>query len=169
MTVKLKTPSNGSVSLTPQDTAADVVLTVPAKTGTVMNSGNMPAFIAYPTSEQSVTPNTATKIIFAGELADTNNCFTNSRFTPNVAGYYIFTVMLHAINSPNGCFGSIYKNGSEYSRVAHAASSILASGSTIVYLNGTTDYVEVYASTPATAFYSGINLMSFSGCLLRAA
>ena len=30
MTVKLKTPSNGSVSLTPQDTAADVVLTVPS-------------------------------------------------------------------------------------------------------------------------------------------
>ena len=42
MTVKLKTPSNGSVSLTPQDTAADVVLTVPAGTSTMVTNATLP-------------------------------------------------------------------------------------------------------------------------------
>ncbi len=44
MTVKLKTPSNGSVSLTPQDTASDVVVTVPSTAGsfvTANSSGNV--------------------------------------------------------------------------------------------------------------------------------
>lgn len=40
--VKLKTPSNGSVSLTPQDTASDVVLTVPAGTSTVVTNATLP-------------------------------------------------------------------------------------------------------------------------------
>lgn len=42
MTVKLKTPSNGSVSLTPQDTASDVVVTVPAGTSTVVTNATLP-------------------------------------------------------------------------------------------------------------------------------
>lgn len=42
MTVKLKTPSNGSVSLTPQDTASDVVLTVPAGTSTMVTNATLP-------------------------------------------------------------------------------------------------------------------------------
>lgn len=42
MTVKLKTPSNGSVSLTPQDTASDVVVTVPAGTSTMVTNATLP-------------------------------------------------------------------------------------------------------------------------------
>lgn len=56
MTVKLKTPSNGSVSLTPQDTAADVVLTVPAKTGVVNTSGVVNQVPAGSASAPSVYP-----------------------------------------------------------------------------------------------------------------
>jgi hypothetical protein len=37
MSVKLKTPSNGSVTLSPEDTGSDVVLTVPAVAGEVVN------------------------------------------------------------------------------------------------------------------------------------
>jgi hypothetical protein len=37
MSVKLKTPSNGSVTLAPEDTGSDVVLTVPAVAGEVVN------------------------------------------------------------------------------------------------------------------------------------
>lgn len=41
--VKLRTPSNGSVTLSPQDTAADVVLTVPAGTSTMVTNATLPA------------------------------------------------------------------------------------------------------------------------------
>jgi hypothetical protein len=37
MSVKLKTPSNGSVTLAPEDTASDVTLTVPAVAGEILN------------------------------------------------------------------------------------------------------------------------------------
>jgi hypothetical protein len=37
MSVKLKTPSNGSVTLAPENTASDVVLTVPAVAGEILN------------------------------------------------------------------------------------------------------------------------------------
>jgi hypothetical protein len=37
MSVKLKTPSNGSVTLAPEDTGSDVVLTVPAVAGEILN------------------------------------------------------------------------------------------------------------------------------------
>ena len=42
MTVKLRTPSNGSVTLSPQDTASDVVLTVPAGTSTMVTNDTLP-------------------------------------------------------------------------------------------------------------------------------
>jgi hypothetical protein len=40
MSVKLKTPSNGSVTLAPQDTASDVTLTVPAVAGEILNDAS---------------------------------------------------------------------------------------------------------------------------------
>ena len=56
MTVKLKTPSNGSVSLTPQDTASDVVVTVPATAGVVNTSGVVNQVPAGSASAPSVYP-----------------------------------------------------------------------------------------------------------------
>jgi hypothetical protein len=40
MSVKLKTPSNGSVTLAPEDTASDVTLTVPAVAGEILNDAS---------------------------------------------------------------------------------------------------------------------------------
>lgn len=40
--LKLRTPSNGSVTLSPQDTASDVVLTVPAGTSTMVTNATLP-------------------------------------------------------------------------------------------------------------------------------
>ena len=39
--VKLRTPSNGSVTLSPEDTASDVVLSVPAVAGDLFGQGNI--------------------------------------------------------------------------------------------------------------------------------
>lgn len=54
--VKLKTVSNGSVTLSPQDTASDVVVTVPATTGVVNTSGVVNQVPAGSASAPSVYP-----------------------------------------------------------------------------------------------------------------
>ena len=84
--IKLSTPSSGSISLSPANTASNLTITVPAVTGTMNIQG--PAFSAYQSSAQTLSSNTVTKIQFQTEEFDTANCFdstTNYRFTPNVA------------------------------------------------------------------------------------
>ena len=155
MTVKLKTPSNGSVSLTPQDTASDVVLTVPAATGTVITTastfaGTGPAFSAYQSSAQTLSTFTWTKITFDTEDFDTNNAFASSRFTPDVAGYYYISSNCElgtGTTAGVGAFG-IYKNGTSFRRgnqfLLQSNSNVGYQIGLLVYLNGTTDYIEIY-------------------------
>ena len=107
-----------------------------------------PAFSAYQSTLQAVATATFTKLQFQTEEFDTASGFdtANGRFTPKVAGYYAINagVSYAAAVAPAIC--SIYKNGSEYKRGHHANSSTI--GSTVqclVYLNGSTDYVEAYA------------------------
>ncbi len=185
MTVKLKTPSNGSVSLTPQDTASDVVLTVPAATGTVITTastfaGNGPAFSAYATSAVTMASSTWTKIALQAEEFDTNSNFdstTNYRFQPTVAGYY--QISGGTTFQPAGAgnrFLSIFKNGSVFKGfgVLPAASINYTQmyGSCLVYLNGSTDYVELYAlqNSGGSLDNSASNHETyFQGALVRAA
>ena len=51
---------------------------------------NTPAFQAYASSNQNMTPSTFTKVNFAGETFDINSDYdtSTSRFTPTVAGKY---------------------------------------------------------------------------------
>jgi hypothetical protein len=153
---------------------------MPAATGTMMVSGNMPAFSAYASGGQSVPNATQTKIQFNNENFDTNNNFdstTNYRFTPTVAGYY----QLNAVVSFNGGVSAfsavltIYKNGASYisgSLATPVSVSIGAStnGSALVYFNGSTDYAEVYVyqtSGGALGLQAGNPVCQFSGALVR--
>jgi len=55
-------------------------------------AGTGPAFMAESTVDQSVTSATWTKVTLGNEIFDTDSCFSSSRFTPTVAGYYqLFT------------------------------------------------------------------------------
>jgi len=54
-------------------------------------AGNGPIFSAYSSAGQTVSNNTITKILFDTENFDSNSNFASSRFTPTVAGYYVFT------------------------------------------------------------------------------
>lgn len=188
MTVKLKTPSNGSVSLTPQDTASDVVLTVPAATGTVITTastfaGTGPAFRATG-GAQNISNNTFTKVQLSTEQFDTASCFdnaTNYRFTPNVAGYYQINFFVFGVSSSTppvveliDC--RLYKNGSAYQSSSYIYMPVskfndgAAVGSDLVYMNGTTDYVELYARMIASGTLTIGGLASMmSGFLARAA
>ena len=84
---------------------------------------------------------------------DTNSCWnnSNSRFTPNVAGYYQIQFTL-AISTGSLLAGraAIYKNGGRWA----TTELYMVSGDnyddfstqvcSLLYLNGSTDYVEFY-------------------------
>jgi hypothetical protein len=176
MSLKLNTASGGSITLQEADTASNLTITVPATTATMAIDG--PAFSAYNTSNQSVTSSTLTKITFQTEVFDTNNNFASSTFTPTVAGYYQINGLLRAVGTAiTSSFVAIYKNGSIYSYasvldgVSATSSQLVASE--VIYMNGSTDYLELYgfivATSPAFGYVTtGINCR-FSGSMVRGA
>jgi hypothetical protein len=152
------------------------LVTVPSVTGTAMVSGNMPAFSVYRTSSQTISTNTYTKIQFNAEVFDTNSCFDTStyRFTPNVAGYYQINLNTSdATGFTSGYqYAVIYKNGSIYARtlVTNSSFGLSATCSTIVYCNGTSDYIEGYyfQASGSNSNLAITQLETFmTGCLLR--
>jgi hypothetical protein len=149
---------------------------LPAATGTVMVSGNMPAFGAYKSTTQSYSANTYTKVTFDTEEFDTNNNFASNTFTPTVAGYYQLNVNTYQYAS-SGVMTSenvaIYKNGSSFKiRSTDISSAQMSTGfSAIIYANGTTDYFDVYVLTSGTSpvLAGGQVNTWFNGCLVRSA
>jgi hypothetical protein len=179
--------SSGTVTLTVPSAAGTNTATLPAATGTVMVSGNMPAFSAYRQSSQSVTSNVFTKISLNLENFDTANAFdstTNYRFTPQVAGYYQFNALisLSGTVSTQQFVCVIAKNGDvsnqrnfdfNPSATLSANSTINISASQLYYLNGSTDYVELYVyyfgGTSTISGAGGYQITSLSGSLVRTA
>lgn len=111
--------------------------------------GNIPIFSAYKSgSAQTISTGTYTKITFESEEFDTNNNFASSRFTPTVAGYYQINWLIN-IGSGSGSYewvASIFKNGVSYKTGLDAGSLQYGiGGSALVYLNGTTDYIEIWS------------------------
>lgn len=141
-----------------------------------------PAFSATRTTDQTgITSNTWTKVQFNVELFDTSNSFdpvTNYRFTPNIAGYYQINAnaTVTAIGLTYGLL-RVYKNGSQFSLssyVPNAGNDVGCQSSFIVYMNGTTDYLEVFclgvaSSGTVSVLGNQTGQSSFSGSLVRAA
>lgn len=141
-------------------------------------SGNAPAFSAYAGSAQSLSAGVDTKLQLNTEEFDVNNNFdsaTNYRFTPTIAGYYQLTGACTNVGVTATYFfvsvfknGSLFKNGVNYptSSSAYAVSQI----SCLVYFNGSTDYVELYATSSATVnTVAGASRTYFQGFLARSA
>jgi len=163
------TASNGTtVVLTNAATAGDLVTTesflvssvlnaIPNTAGSVGQSnlaGNVgatgPAFSAYGSALQSIPNGAYTKIAYNTKEFDTNNNYdatTNYRFTPSVAGYYQINAGITISAGSGIAVVSIYKNGTGYKNSAYSINSISTiemTNSAIAYLNGSTDYVEIY-------------------------
>ena len=174
MSVILKTPSNGSVTITPENTASNFTLTVPAGSGVVARQGS--AFRAWASSATSMTNSIVTKLLYVTENFDTNSCYDTSlsRFTPNVAGVYLFNATHYVIGAESGGYFNIWiqKNGSQAvtTSVVTAASGVYKQTTTcIIDANGTTDYFEVYGqhSSGATRNSGTGNEFYFAGSFLR--
>lgn len=137
-------------------------------------TGNGPAFRAYATTTTSLPHNTSAKVNLATESFDTNNNFASSRFTPTVAGYYQINASVYVLAAPQFLRADIYKNGVEVAAGNHTnQQTFLSNVSDVVYLNGTTDYVELYAvqASGTTQTVSAVhpNGTFMSGFLARAA
>lgn len=173
--------TSGTVTLTVPAVAGTNTVTIAAQTGTLNAAG--PAFSAYASATQTVTLNTATKVAIDTEEFDTNNNFdtTTNRFTPTVAGYYQVNGILRGsvATTFTVCNVTIYKNGAGYkstniSGTLGAASANTIPVSAIIYMNGTTDYLELWGSingTGAATFVatSSVACSSFSAVLVRGA
>jgi len=192
MGVKLAAASGGSIELVPTNTASTFTVTVPAVTATMLTTVtagvpiNGPAFSAYANANQSITANTFTKVAINAELFDTNSNFdstTNYRFTPTVEGYYQVngTVRMSAAsNSISQALAALYKNGSIYARGSDTVltttlniPALAGAFNEVVYMNGTTDYLELYGyiSGTTTIFnFANVNVTSrFSAAMVRGA
>ena len=175
--IVLQGATSGSTTLTPTD-AVTTTVTFPSLGGTVMVSGNMPAFSAYGTAGQSIANGVWTKIAYNTKLFDTNSNYdntTNYRFTPTVSGYYQINANVFTSSSAAGlAFIAIYKNGAAYcyGNVVPNSNGGYITINSLVNCNGSTDYIEIYAyqnSGVSLTFGSSASQFQFSGSMVRSA
>ena len=143
---------------------------------------NQPMFSAYLTglgTGQSITNGTFTTVAFSSIEYDTASCFNTStyRFTPNVAGYYFIQSCCYMqFTGTAQVLLALRKNGTDYKYANYSLSPSTGGDtssltSTMMYLNGTTDYasVAIYQNSGSTKYvYGSVNHSYFSGCLIKA-
>ena len=170
MSIVLQSSGGGSVTISEPSTASNLTATLPAATGTVMVSGNMPAFSAYAGATTSLGSATFTKVLFDTEEFDTNSNFASSRFTPTVAGYYQVTGSV-AFAAPSTAVVIIQKTGAAYKWGQFMTSGVnqaIVTG--LVYCNGSTDYVEIFAYVAvATTSTASQTQTYFQAAMVRSA
>jgi hypothetical protein len=139
--------TSGSVTLSSPAVSGTTTLTLPTTTSTLAING--PAFSAYLNTSPVLTAATFTKISCNTEEFDTNSNYDNStnyRFTPTVAGYYMVTACVGFNGTINRGLTVIYKNGSNFKSGNDANATVYRStASALIYMNGTTDYIELFA------------------------
>lgn len=133
-----------------------VYATVPAQKMAAMG----PSLSAYHgVSSQTITANTWTKVQLNTVVFDTGSCFdnvTNFRWTPNVAGYYHVdcSAVITSSTTLTAVEVAVYKNGAiELAGTYHPGVTTqgTSQGSKLIYMNGTTDYLELWAyANPGT-------------------
>jgi len=125
---------------------------------------NTPAFFATTSAQQTITNSTDTKIQFANEVVDTDNCYdpsTNYRFTPTTSGKY-FCYLVTSLETSGGLSSANFallrfkKNGSLIYQSYHDNSNnngfaINLSVNAIIDLNGSSDYLEAFVYANASS------------------
>ena len=154
------------------DSSGDLTI---QKDGTTINKiTSAPCFSAYQSTVQSIASGVWTKIQLQSKYFDTAGAFdatTNYRFQPTVPGYYQLNCVVQ-LQFFASLAASIYKNGNgtDYAVGVGQASIIYTTvpQSKLVYLNGSTDYVELYAYQASGSAVSTLAIdCAFSGSLAR--
>ena len=136
---------------------------------------SVPAFSAYQTTVQALAATTLTKLIYQVKEFDLTNAFdivTNNRFQPLVAGYYQVNGVAQ-VSSVSTILLALYKNGLLHrygTFTATATNNPLTGVSALVFLNGSSDYIELFATVSVAGNTSNIAPASyFQAVLVRAA
>ena len=136
------------------------------------------AFSVWLSRSQLTPAGRFTKAPFQTKEFDTANCFDNTtdfRFKPPVAGYYQVSATLKNAQVSGGDWvaliyknGALYKSGSEM--VLTGSVNSQSHVSALVYLNGSSDYLEVFAYSDFLSSISASQSSSFfQGVMVRGA
>jgi hypothetical protein len=164
-------------------TTSNGLVVTPDNSGNVLlqyNGVSAPAFSAYLSSNQSIGSGSLTKMQCNIEEFDTAGYYdnaTNYRFTPLVAGYYQISgaAQLNYTSGSLSSFICIYKNGAAFKFGSNTMNTNVYQQvcvSALIYLNGSTDYVEMWAqqNSGGSANIGGNqNTSYFQGILVRGA
>ena len=177
--------TSGAITVAAPAVAGTNTLTLPASTSTLATTTDItgPAFSARASASQSIADNTATTIAFNTEIFDTNSNYDTGtyRFTPTVAGYYQFNAHVQSGGSSTTevWFCNIKQNGTEVLIGSNGQTKFATVGSCsnvsgILYMNGSSDYVEsvIYQRSGGGALstQAGSQATSnFTGALIRKA
>jgi hypothetical protein len=173
--------TSGTITLNAPAVSGTTTLTLPTTTSTLAING--PTFSTYSNVGQTLSNGTSTKIQYNVENWDTNSNYdpsTNYRFTPTVAGYYQINASTRISGSTASggaeTFLAIYKNGSIFRRGTNwygfTSTYMTVACSSLVYCNGSTDYIEIYVynNTGSSSTVSNNETITyFDGAFVRSA
>ena len=183
VTIQGDASGTGIFTIASPNSNTDRTLVLPDEAGTVLTSASdiseqattqVPIFSAYSNTSQTLAAFVYTKIQMNIENTDSNGWYdtSNYRFTPQIGGWYFIAGVVRT-GTRNRNLTTIYKNGSAWTYgndVNDAGGGNNSSNiSTLVYLNGSTDYVELYLYTSNTSPIDAGNATQWSGFLVRAA
>jgi hypothetical protein len=119
---------------------------------------NVVAFSAYQNANQTgLASGAVIKCNLNQKEFDTTNAFDstiNYRFTPLISGYYQINGSTYLTGSLTGAQTNIYKNGVLYKAGngnTLTTGAFVGQTSCIVYMNGSTDYIELFAYATVSA------------------
>ena len=182
--IKGAATGTGVFTLESPATNTNRTLTLPDEAGTILTTATAgvpiggPAFnVGLITSNQNISAATYTKVQFNDIVFDTNSCWdeTNYRFLPTVAGYYQINLVLYCLGNTFGeAIAVISKNNVHHAwSVSRPEPTNRASPgvSSLVYMNGSTDYIEGYAyiQTGTVSIGASSARTQMSGSLVRSA
>jgi len=133
-------------------------------------SGAQLAFAVHKNgTHQTVVGGTITALTWSTELFDTNNNFDlgTGRFTPTVAGKYLVTFNAVCNDGANYCQAFLYKNGAPYQNNFSRTAQGNAALTTLVDMNGSTDYLDARVMNNSGTVISGaVQSTFFNGVLV---
>lgn len=165
------TIARGNAGATTQD-----ILTIDAN-GRIVMPQNVVTFRAYQSASQSIPNITWTKLTFNTKDFDTGGYWdtVNNRFLPLVSGYYSITLCGEHSATAGGMCIDLRKTGTRITVGAIPFVTGIGTAmtiSTVIYLNGSTDYIEAYmyqTSGGAANTSSGNTETTISGYLIAEA
>jgi len=180
--IKGNASGTGTFTLEAPNSNTDRTLVLPDEAGTVLTSASdiTPSagagFVAYSNSNQSISNNTWTQVVFGAEDSDTDNTFASNTFTSPVNGLYLLTFnvlitgtsITRAIGAIELASGYNLAYQTRFTSSDGSLTELTASGSMVVEMDsGQTAKVYVYLTGSSLNAETTFNNTKFSGCLLR--